>query len=199
VSVLVLVMLLHLGCYWTATRVTESRGPEVLVRLATPLDDLVPHLPWSWPFYWLTYPFVVLGSGAALLRLGDRAFRRAITALAGITLVGAVVQILLPAEAPWPPNPAPLQRLYHESALVLPYANLPSMHVTYVTVTAGMLGSVFAQRWVRRGAALIAAGVVISTVTLKEHVVLDALAGLLLAAGALLWWRKGIRGPELGK
>lgn len=192
---LVLVMLLHLGCYWTVTRVTESRGPAVLVRLATPLDDLVPHLPWTWPFYWLTYPFVVLGSGAALLRVGDRAFGRAIMALVGITLLGAAVQILLPAQAPWPPDPAPIQRLYHESALVLPYANLPSMHVTYVTVTAGILGSVFAHRWVRVGAALIAAGVVTSTVTLKEHVVLDALAGLLLASGAMLWWRKGSREP----
>lgn len=186
------VVLLHVACYWAVTRFNAGRDPAAFVQLTTPLDTLIPHLPWTWPFYWLTYPFVVVGSAAALLRVSPATFQRGLVAMIGVTLIGAATQVLLPAEAPWPPEPAPIQQRYHDSFLVLPYANLPSMHVTYVVMAAGFLVTVFRHSGVRIVASIVTAGVVLSTVTLKEHFVLDAVTGLLLSAAAISWWRRGI-------
>lgn len=181
---------LHVGCYWVVTRVTAARGPAVLFETATPLDRLIPHLPATWPLYWVAYPFVVLGGGAALARLDHGAFRRAIVALAGMTVAGAVVQLLIPARAPWPAVPAPPQQRFHASALVLPYATLPSMHVAYCAVVAGLLAAVRPGRATRLVCAGVVTAVALATLTLKEHVLLDALAGLALAWSTLQWWRR---------
>lgn len=184
---------LHLACYLAVTRINAGREPADFWQLATPLDMLLPHLPGTWPFYWLTYPFVILGSGAALWRADHLRWRDGVVALVGVTLVGAMIQLLLPAVAPWPANPGPVMRAYHEGGLVLPYANLPSMHVTYAVLAAGLLHGVFTSRWLRHGATAIAAAITISTVTLKEHFVLDAVAGATLALAATWWWRRRAR------
>lgn len=194
-----LVVLLHVACYWAVTRFNAARDPSALVDLTTPLDRLIPHLPWTWPFYWLTYPFVVVGSATALLGVPAIAFRRGLVAMIAVTLVGAATQVLVPSEAPWPSEPAAIQARYHDSLLVLPFANLPSMHVTYVVMTTGFLLAVSSRPWVRGLAVVIALGVVVSTVTLKEHFVLDAVAGLLLSIAAITWWRRGAVLTEPGR
>ncbi len=105
----------YLGCYWVVTRVTHARGPGVLFETATALDPLIPHLPATWPLYWIAYPFVLFGAGGALLRLSPPRFRRALVAVLAMTLTGAVIQLLVPARAPWPAAPAPMQVRFHES------------------------------------------------------------------------------------
>lgn len=186
------IVVLHVLCYWVATRVTAARGPGVLLDLQLPPDRWIPHLPATWPLYWIAYPFVVLGAGAALVRLPDAAFRRAVVALAAMTVVGAAIQVLVPAQAPWPAAPAAMQRRFHASALVLPFATFPSMHVAYCSVAAGLLAAVMPGRVVRVGGGLVVALVALSTLTLKEHVLVDLLAGLALALAALAWWRRGL-------
>jgi hypothetical protein len=194
VPVMLGIALLHLLCYLLVTRVNALR-PDAYVNLTTRLDSAIPHLPWMWPFYWLTYPFVLLGGGAALWLLPAASWRLAARALVLVTLIGATVQLLIPSQAPWPLDPAPIQRFYHEAGLVLPFANLPSMHVTYVVMAAGLLFAVTRRRMVRSLAILIACGVVVATVTLKEHFVLDGVAGLLLAGVSIVWWRRSIDQP----
>ncbi len=189
---------LHLGCYLLVTRVNAGRDPSAFWTLATPADALIPHLPATWPLYWLTYPFVVLGGGYALWHADTTAWRRGVVAAIGVTLVGAAWQLLMPAVAPWPVEPSPIMRAYHEGGLVLPYANLPSMHVTYGVLAAGFLHGVVRSRIVHHVAAVVAAGIVISTLTLKEHYVLDAVTGLGLALGATWWWQRGHR-PDHGE
>lgn len=183
---------LHVVCYWAATRIAVARGAEALWRTATPLDLLIPHLPATWPLYWIAYPFIVLGCWWSLRQCEETTFRRAVGALAGMTVVGAAIQAAFPAIAPWPATPAPSQRAFHESALVLPYATLPSMHVAYCAVTAGLLGTFRPGRLVRSFAAAIVGLVAVATLTLKEHVVLDAVSGLTLAGLTLWWWRRGL-------
>jgi hypothetical protein len=183
------VVLLHLLAYLAVTRVNAGRPEHALWDLSTRFDAVIPHLPSTWPLYWLVYPFVPLAGGFALLRMSAQAFRRAVIAYAGMLLVGAGVQLLIPARAPWPESPAAIQHFYHTSGLVLPYANLPSMHVAFATLTAAVLVSVVPTR--RWQVAAIAAALLITagTLTLKEHFVLDAVGGVVLALATWRWWR----------
>lgn len=188
------VALLHLCAYLVVTRVNQARPPTALRDLSVPLDAAIPHLPGTWPLYWLVYVFVPLGGGLALWRLPQSAYQRAVVAFAAITVIGASVQLLVPSHAPWPESPAPIQRLYHTSGLVLPYANLPSMHVAFATLTAAILASVTVGFVGRVAAVTVAGAITTGTLTLKEHFVLDAAAGVLLAVAAWLWWRRGTAG-----
>ncbi len=183
---------LYLICYWVVTRLTAAAGPDALFDTRSSLDPLIPYVPATWPLYWLAYPFVVFGGGAAALRLPGPAFHRAVGALAAMTVTGAVIQLLLPARAPWPADPAAMQRYLHASALMMPYATLPSMHVAYCTVAAGLMTRVTRRRAVRVIVPIIVAAVAISTLTLREHVVLDATTGLALGLLTVAWWRRGI-------
>ncbi|HEU5171062.1 MAG TPA: phosphatase PAP2 family protein [Gemmatimonadales bacterium] len=193
VPVIAALVLLHGGTYFVVTRATLLRPAGALRDFTTPLDALIPHLPWTWPLYWIAYPFVILGGGATLLRLPDPSFRRAVGALVAMILVGAIVQIAFPARAPWPASPAAAQRRFHESPLVLPYATLPSMHVAFTLFAAGVRALTMATRASYLAGAVVVLLVTVGTLTLKEHVALDALTGLALAAATLAWWRRPAR------
>lgn len=182
---------LYLAGYFAATRIAVLRGPDALVQTALPLDRLIPYLPESWPLYWVAYPFVIGGGGLVLLRLPERGFRRAVAAIGGMTLLGTLIQACFPAQAPWPSHPALSQRLFHESALILPYATLPSMHVAYCVVIAGLVRHLLPGRLTTVWSLTLVLAVAASTVLLREHVLLDAVTGLALGQATLWWWRKG--------
>lgn len=184
------VALLHLLAYLAVTRINAARPTRALWDLSTAVDGVIPHLPHTWPLYWLVYPFVPIVGALALLRMAEPAFRRAVVTYAAMLLAGAVIQLLIPARAPWPQSPAPIQRFYHSSGLVLPYANLPSMHVAFATLTALMFGSVCASTAGRLAVGAAAVVIAVGTLTLKEHFVLDTVSGVLLALAAWAWWRR---------
>ena len=156
---------------------------------AIPLDAQIPHLAWTWPFYWIAYPFIVVGGGIALAKCDDEAFRRAIVALAAMTIIGALVQLVIPARAPWPAAPGAMQQHFHDSALVMPFATMPSMHVAYSAVVAGLLSTVYSHRLVRAAGIVLVLLIAISTLTLKEHLIVDAITGIAIALATLRWWR----------
>jgi hypothetical protein len=54
-------------------------------------------------------------------------------------------------------------------------------------------GTVYPSRRVRAAGWFAIVTVALATLTLKEHVVLDAITGVALAAGAWSWWRRGLR------
>lgn len=182
--------LLHLAAYLIVTRATSIRPAAALWHFALPLDASIPHLPWTWPLYWIAYPFIAIGGGVALLRLDPDRFRWAAAAIAVMTVVGAAIQLALPARAPWPAHPAPAQRMFHSSAIVLPYATLPSMHVAYTVLVAGLVRSVSRAAVVRSLTLVVPVLVALATLTLKEHVVLDAVTGALLGGLTLAWWAR---------
>jgi hypothetical protein len=183
------VALLHLAAYLAVTRVNAARPEHAFWNLATPLDASIPHVPLTWPFYWLVYPFVPVVGLLAVRRMPDPAFRRCVLAFSGMLLIGAAVQLLVPARAPWPASPAPIQHFYHTSGIVLPYANLPSMHVAFAVLAAAMYASVSDDRAHSLAAAAGATAITLATLTLKEHYVLDAVAGVALALATWLWWQ----------
>ena len=95
-------------------------------------------------------------------------------------LLGAATQVLLPARAPWPAAPMAIQRWTHSWSVMQPYACLPSMHVTLTAYPCCVALSVLRTRWVKTLSVVGALLIAISTLTLKEHYVLDTLAGFQL-------------------
>ncbi|MFQ5890361.1 MAG: phosphatase PAP2 family protein [Gemmatimonadota bacterium] len=190
------VILLHLTAYYIVTRVNSGRPVDALWDPRLRADDWIPHLPWSWVFYWTAYPYLTLVAATVIWRLPAGSFHRSIQAFVVLTLVGAGIQLALPIEAPWPEAAHPMQRLMHESALTRPYASLPSMHVAYSVLTA-CLGVAIARRGLLKVLHVVTAMLIIlSTLTLKEHFVLDSATGALLGMLAAGWWRLGSRLDE---
>jgi hypothetical protein len=187
------VALLHVLVYFVVTRVTLLRPSSAFIDFRVGLDDEIPHLPWTWPVYWLPYVLVPVAAGASIMRLDSRPFRRLIVAWCGMIVLGGLIQIVWPAVAPWPISPALTQRLYHDSPLILPYATLPSMHVAHVALSALVAGTVFPSLLSRGAGLLLVPAAALATLTLKEHVVLDAVSGIALALTAWVWWRRGAR------
>lgn len=186
------VALLHVLVYFIVTRLTLLRPPSAFIDFRVALDDEIPHLAWTWPAYWLPYILVPVAAGASIIRLGSRPFWHLIAAWSGMIVVGGLIQAAWPAVAPWPTSPAFTQRMYHDSSLILPYATLPSMHVAHVTMTAMVAGTVFPSAQVRGAGFLLVLVAAAATLTLKEHLLLDALSGMALAVATWGGWRRGI-------
>lgn len=181
---------LHLVVYYIVTRANAAAPSTLLWNTRVAVDDLIPHLPWTWPTYWLPYLVLPLGVGRILGGQAEGDYRRTVIAFTGMILVGGIIQILFPARAPWPAEPAPSQVAFHQSALILPFATLPSMHVAYVTLGAIVIGTVWSGVMVRLALAGFAGAVAVGTLTLKEHVILDAVTGALLGCLTGWWWRR---------
>jgi len=182
------VIVLHLVVYYTVTRVNSSRPPEALNDPSIRLDDQIPLLGWTWVFYWAAYPYLTLGTTLVVASMRETDYKRAIKAFIVITFIGGAVQLLYPVAAPWTSEAHAMQTRMHESAFTRPYACLPSMHVAYSVIT-GFMGAMLARsvglRWFH---ILLVGGIAVSTLTLKEHYVADAVAGILLGLGGGLWW-----------
>lgn len=185
------VIILHLAVYFTVTRINSNRPPEALNDPSIALDDRIPLLGWTWVFYWAAYPYLTLGAGLVVAAMRETDWKRAIQAFIVITLIGGAVQLLYPVAAPWTSEAHAMQTRMHESAFTRPYACLPSMHVAYSVIT-GFMGAMIARsaglRWFH---ILLAAGIAVSTLTLKEHYIADAVAGIALGLGGGLWWWRG--------
>lgn len=185
------VIVLHLAVYYTVTRVNSNRPPEALHDPSIALDDRIPLLGWTWVFYWAAYPYLTIGAGLVVAAMREEDYKRAIKAFIVITLVGGAVQLLYPVAAPWTSEAHAMQTRMHDSAFTRPYACLPSMHVAYSVIT-GFMGAMIARsaglRWFH---ILLAAAIAVSTLTLKEHYVADAVTGIALGLGGGLWWWRG--------
>jgi|WetSurMetagenome_2_1015567.scaffolds.fasta_scaffold247187_2 hypothetical protein len=185
------IALLHVAVYFSVTRLSLLRPDTAFIHPHLGLDDGIPHLAWTWPAYWLPYALVPVAAFVSMRRLDAQAFGRLFLAWSGMLIVGGSIQVAWPALAPWPTDPGLTQQWYHGSPLILPYATLPSMHVAHVAMAALVTGTVFRTAPVRATGAVLTLAVAASTLTLKEHVLLDAVSGLALALVAWQWWRWG--------
>ncbi len=188
------IVVLHLTVYRLVNVWNMRRPATDYLSAWTPLDDWIPYLPWTAVLYYLGDLFIILGGGAIVWRL-ERGFGRALVAYAGMILTGGIVQVLLPIPGPWPADPSALQRFFHALPGVDPYAALPSMHVALATLPAAIAWTSLRSAGVKAlliGTALI---VSLSTLTTKEHYVLDAVTGCALGLAAWAYWRMEY-GPE---
>jgi membrane-associated phospholipid phosphatase len=104
-------------------------------------------------------------------------------------LTGALLEIAVPAQSPYPADMNSIQQFIHEKSYSGPYACFPSMHVMLTVLPALILFSVIRSRWIRFLSTLTAVLIVASTLTLKEHFFIDTLAGVIFAFIFYGFWR----------
>jgi membrane-associated phospholipid phosphatase len=185
---MIAVVALHIVLYYIVSSVNGGRPAATRFDFSLPIDDRIPFVPSSSFVYYLGDAYILLWGAYILSRLTPSGFRLATTAYAWMIVVGALIQLALPARAPWPADPAPMQAWVHDAIALRPMACLPSMHVALSVLPAALSLSVLQQPVAR--CASVGASVLISasTLTLKEHYFLDVLAGALLGLAAYWFW-----------
>lgn len=187
------VVALHIALYYLVNFVNSGRPAGSLLDFEIPIDGWIPFIPSSAIVYYLGDAYILLWGSFVLSRLPPRGFRRAIVAYAGMIAVGAAIQLMLPARAPWPAEPAAMQAWVHDAIALRQYACLPSMHVALSVLPAALSVSVLERPSARWASVVAAALITISTLTLKEHYFLDSATGVLLGLSAFAWWRAAAR------
>jgi membrane-associated phospholipid phosphatase len=146
--------------------------------LATPLDAMLPFWPqWVW-VYALTYvvPFV-----AVLAIRDDRNVRRALLAVTLASAAAYLVYLVFPVASPRPHLGASVSEralgLIH--LLDVPANQLPSLHVANAIILYAAVTRDRPVRWLRVLMFMLAAGIALSTLFVKQHLVLDVVLGLI--------------------
>jgi len=148
---------------------------------ATPVDRWIPFQPWTVPIYcslwiYVSLPAALTGSLPALLRL--------LVASTGLALLGLIVFWLVPTA------------IHTEGGGFLKTVDqgrnaCPSLHAAFAFFTAGCLGPIFRRlevpRWMHEVNWAWCGLIVLSTLTAKQHMLTDLVAGAPLGAGAA-WW-----------
>ncbi|WP_025122065.1 MULTISPECIES: phosphatase PAP2 family protein [unclassified Serratia (in: enterobacteria)] len=164
--------------------VTEPRYSWV-----TPLDKQIPFIAQSWWLYVLFFPFVLLAAAYSSAER-FRAFRNATGIAFGVALL---CFWLFPESIPRPDiglvdNAFLQQRLRRLWQLDLASNGCPSLHVAVTCLACRALWDRH-YRWLTVCSGLL---ICLSTLTLKQHTVIDVIGGLLLALiCALLTQRQG--------
>lgn len=177
-------LLSGLGLFITLEHVSVPRYNWV-----TSLDNQIPFIAQSWWLYVLFFPFVLLAAAYASAER-FRAFRNA----TGIAFCVALLCFwLFPELIPRPDvglvdNAFLQQRLSRLWQLDLASNGCPSLHVTVTCLACRALWDRH-YRWLTGCSGLL---ICLSTLTLKQHTVIDVIGGLLLALFcALLTQRQG--------
>jgi membrane-associated phospholipid phosphatase len=162
--------------------------PRSTVLLALPLDGEIPF--WTWTV-WLYLPFYAGIFALAITGIRRRAlFHRALRGFLVTMLIGAVGHLAIAAEYPRPPVPSP-PRGPSEAFLawvqrVDPPGNVfPSLHVAHTSALAVILRR--DRRWLGTLAMVMALALALSTLTAKQHFVLDVLSGWAIAFFVSRW------------
>lgn len=156
-----------------------------------PLDGLIPFCPAFAVFYVLWYPMLA-AAGILLLLRNAGAFRRYLIFLTLAYGLSAVIYLLWPNGQDLRPDLSQPGNVFEAFLAGLYRADtntnvLPSLHVTgSMAILFGLWDEVSLRRSaVFPVAAVLAALVIASTVLVKQHAVLDVLAGLVFSI--LLW------------
>ncbi len=152
--------------------------------LMTSLDRDIPFLPWTLPIYQSFY--VLILAGAWVCEADE--FLRTLGAVLTANFLAYLGFLTLTAHYPRP-DPATIEsawlrfRFEEMFALDSPCNTFPSLHVTVTwLLTLRMIRRPFGGFWLAWGGA-----VVVSTLTVKQHFVIDVLGGLALAWGVNAW------------
>lgn len=183
------VIVLHVCVFTIVNAVNGVRPASDLVNLHTRLDDWVPYLGWTAAVYYASDLFI-FGWGPFVLSRLDTSFGRAIRSYVGMILAAGIIQMLVPAEASWADPSIWFQQRAHGT--VPPYACLPSMHVALAVLPACLAPFAFRNRLLVRASVAGAVLTAVSTITAKEHYVVDLVAGLVCGLMAYGYWRLGV-------
>jgi membrane-associated phospholipid phosphatase len=170
--------LVWLGLYLGVNHATAGRS---VAQPLLPFESRIPLVVWAYPFYAAVYPEILLPLFLARTR---RAYIRTQLAVALASVIAFAVFLLAPMAYPRPTVElsGPLSYLLAlEYAVDGPRCTFPSLHVAIAWIF--YLGLREAPRW-RVALFLLALGVTVSTVLVKQHFVVDLVAGGALAAVA---------------
>ncbi len=180
--------------YWGAQWLTMGRDK---VNMTTPLDELIPVVP-AWVLVYVG-AFLFWVVGYVLLARGE-SWYSVMTGEVMAKLLCGVIFVALPTTNLRPAlgNDLCSRLLGLIYALDAPTNLFPSIHCLESWICfAGLRGRGDIPRWYRGfslGAALL---ICASTVLTRQHVLVDVLAGVLLAEGCLYVSRKGAMGSRL--
>lgn len=184
------VAVLHSICYYFFVRaVNEQRPPSELLNLRTLVDNWIPYLGWTWFFYYLGDFYILFFGAYVVWKLPKAKFLQSAWVYTVMIISGALFHIALPSKSPWPTDLINVQRWFHNSISVNPFACLPSMHVALTILPACIALSILKSSWLKSLSFILAALITISTLTLKEHYFLDTLTGILFALLFYVIWR----------
>ena len=192
-SLIIGVIVLHSVCYYLVNLLNSTRPEEAFYDFTIFVDDWIPYMSWTWVIYYFGDIYITLGAGIIVWHLPRKKFFRAVSVYSGMIVTGALIQLLLPAVAPWPDHLIPKHQFFHDLISMKPYANFPSMHVALALLPALMLFSVTEKRWIRILSTTAAVSISITTVTLKEHFVLDVFSGAALGFVSYLIWKRDFK------
>ncbi|MBL7160755.1 MAG: phosphatase PAP2 family protein [Candidatus Aenigmarchaeota archaeon] len=188
-GLLLIVVLVFAGGYSLA----QYLAPQGVV-VNTVLDDYIPFVDFFVVFYILYYPMLLI---PVALYWNDPRYRKMLLCFLAVILVSVIIYIGFQTQVVRPDiEPSDV---FSELVLWF-YSNdkavnaLPSLHVSL-----SFLAAAFVWRKSRRlglAVALLALLVILSTVFIKQHAVLDVVAGLALAAAVYWLWVKRVFKPS---
>lgn len=158
----------------------------VTVMPVTWVDELIGVQPLSFPLYAFLWFYISLGTALAKDLRELATF--GIVSL-GMSVVGLAIFLILPTRAPdfgidWSLYPS-MQILKNVDVGGNAF---PSLHAAFCVFTAvalhAQLASLGAARWLRAGNLLLCVGILYSTMATRQHVALDAVAGVVLGGAA---------------
>ena len=171
--------LLQSAAYFGIGHAHLARSTELL---RTAIDDAIPFWPWTaWcylPFYAAIFVMAIVGFRRRAL------FNRALIAVVGVLMVGAMGHLFIGAEYPrpiiYPPYPDISSAFLAAVQHIDPPGNVfPSLHVAHTSLLSLLL--VRDRPILGRVALVMATLLAVSTLTTKQHFLADVIAGYLLA------------------
>lgn len=168
--------------YFGINHANLTRSTELL---RTSFDDAIPFWPWtSWfylPFYAAIFIICIVGFRSRHL------YNRALLAVLIVAVVGATCHILIPATYPRPVLQPPYGDLSTAfmafvQRIDLPGNVFPSLHVAQTSMLAFLLYR--DRRGLGTVAIVMAALLALSTLTTKQHFIVDVISGYALAFAA---------------
>ena len=180
-------------CHDAVNAWNAARPSSDLYDFSTVVDQWIPYIPWTWTVYYFGDIYVLFWGAYVVWKMPHGDFLRAYLVYFAMIVTGALVQYLMPGRSPWPEDGAFVQHWFHEQITFDPYVCLPSMHVALAVLPACMTFDVIRARSLRILTVVITVLITISTLTLKEHFALDAVAGIMLALICYAFWRKARR------
>lgn len=172
----IVVFLLFLKGGYSLFQILNPKGRSLL----TVVDQLIPFTTFFVLFYVLYYPFIVLPLFIHLKK--KTIFRKILAAMMFVTVCSFTTYALYQTEVERPfvqPEGLLYQLVHFIYIFDKPLNVFPSLHVSLTTLAFLVLWKF--KRKIAYYSAPIAGGIVLSTVFIKQHYVVDVIGGLLLA------------------
>ena len=189
IAFIILVIIFHSSVWAFVNNFNSHRSQNDLYNLTIFCDWLIPYLGWSWFIYYFGHIYIVVGSSFAIWNFKRSDFQKIIFLFCLMIVVGGIIQLLIPAKSPLPQQMGYIHAWIHYNISHDPYVCFPSMHVSLAALPTFLLLYGYKSSFMIIILIVNLFVIFISTVTLKEHFFIDAVAGLLLAYFFFLLFR----------